>query len=339
MSAEMLSGSKRRAVAADGEEECTSSYRKDDCNAQRENSHAVSFGSISTQDVVTTALIPVAASVACISSWNNRNDTVSYAGSFNISTARVINFESKGLTNCEPVIEALENIPKDSISSSKPTLTTLNLSRNKLKVIDSQLYSVATLVSLNLSRNWLIKLESGISSLTNLTELLLHSNTLKMSTLPVDELAKMPSLALIDLRYNEKLEKQQAAEQLRQAFGERLRLRDRATIAIDMTAAQIRGSKESACDRDATLLRSQLAPWSTPQLRARLADTFGVPTNVDTVSREQVMDMLLEQYEKERSSHSGGDTTESFSRRAADMHLAQPFLAHKYKRATESSGR
>lgn len=42
--------------------------------------------------------------------------------------------------------------------------------------------------------------------------------------------------------------------------------------------------------------RDQLAPISTPQLRARLMHVFQVPTDPDVVDREGVLDMLLEKY-------------------------------------------
>ena len=49
------------------------------------------------------------------------------------------------------------------------------------------------------------------------------------------------------------------------------------------------GQVDSAVDRDATRLRSQLEPISTPQLRARLARAFGVETDPESVGREGVM--------------------------------------------------
>lgn len=59
--------------------------------------------------------------------------------------------------------------------------------------------------------------------------------------------------------------------------------------------------KLSACDRDATLLQSQLEPLSTPQLVKRLERTFGVSLDKETeqaYNRDYVMSSLLQSYER-----------------------------------------
>jgi len=40
----------------------------------------------------------------------------------------------------------------------------------------------------------------------------------------------------------------------------------------------------------------QLAPWSTPHLRARLKTCFGVDTDPEIVNRDGIMELLLSQY-------------------------------------------
>jgi hypothetical protein len=40
----------------------------------------------------------------------------------------------------------------------------------------------------------------------------------------------------------------------------------------------------------------QLAPWSTPHLRARLKNSFGVDVDPELVDRTGIMQHLLEQY-------------------------------------------
>jgi len=55
-------------------------------------------------------------------------------------------------------------------------------------------------------------------------------------------------------------------------------------------------SQTHAGDRDATLLRSQLEPWSTPTLRRRLAVEFGINTEPEHADREAVFELLLEAY-------------------------------------------
>ena len=55
---------------------------------------------------------------------------------------------------------------------------------------------------------------------------------------------------------------------------------------------------ENPALRDATLLRSQLEPWSTANLRLRLATVFGEDhTTMDSLPRGQVMERLLQHYE------------------------------------------
>mmetsp|Transcript_44747 Transcript_44747/g.119772 ORF Transcript_44747/g.119772 Transcript_44747/m.119772 type:complete len:277 (+) Transcript_44747:3-833(+) len=58
----------------------------------------------------------------------------------------------------------------------------------------------------------------------------------------------------------------------------------------------------SACDRDATLLRSQLEPYTTLQLRKRLVSTFGQEPHKmigpSPPARAEVMERLLEFYAK-----------------------------------------
>jgi len=64
---------------------------------------------------------------------------------------------------------------------------------------------------------------------------------------------------------------------------------------------QLAGQAEAAGERDAALLKSQLAPHSTPQLCARLAgaEAFGadsVETDPEQVGRDEVMRLLLAAY-------------------------------------------
>ncbi|KAJ1436665.1 hypothetical protein B484DRAFT_393094 [Ochromonadaceae sp. CCMP2298] len=199
-----------------------------------------------------------------------------------------VNFESQApsLTDIEQVFAG--GLPAD--------LAALNLSRNMLSNIGTRLYSLTSLTSLDLSRNRLTHLDDGISALTQLVELSLLSNKLKMSTLPLEELAAMPALQLVDLSYNEKLEKVEASARLRALFGARVRLCSLNLGAV--TNNQDQAPKESACDRDSTLLSAQLAPWSTPHLRRRLAAEFGIQTDPDTVPREEMMAILLRQYDQ-----------------------------------------
>lgn len=57
--------------------------------------------------------------------------------------------------------------------------------------------------------------------------------------------------------------------------------------------------QETYGDRDATLLKSQLEPLSTPTLRARLAHCFDTPTDPAASDRPAVMELLLAAYAAE----------------------------------------
>lgn len=58
----------------------------------------------------------------------------------------------------------------------------------------------------------------------------------------------------------------------------------------------------SAAERDPSLLRSQLEPWPTTALRRRLVADFGEePSSPETFTRVDVMDRLLDLYEKEEN--------------------------------------
>jgi hypothetical protein len=88
---------------------------------------------------------------------------------------------------------------------SSTTLTTLNLSRNALLVLPQAIGSLTMLQELNLSRNRLRVLPKEIGALKNLTTLNVLSNNLRphARSLPLEELAHMPALRVLDLRFNE----------------------------------------------------------------------------------------------------------------------------------------
>jgi hypothetical protein len=135
-----------------------------------------------------------------------------------------------------------------------------------------------------------------------------------MMQLPLDALASLQQLELLDLRYNRKL-KRAALETLQGALlpnNSKLEIR---CTALDPSSSVYHDQEEevtqgkdktklSACDRDATLIRSQLEPLSTPQLRKRLEQSFGVSLSDEgadgerTYDREFVMTTLLDCYEK-----------------------------------------
>jgi Leucine-rich repeat (LRR) protein len=85
------------------------------------------------------------------------------------------------------------------------TLTTLNLSRNALLVLPQAIGSLTMLQELNLSRNRLRVLPKEIGALKHLTTLNVLSNNLRphARSLPLEELANLPMLRVLDLRFNE----------------------------------------------------------------------------------------------------------------------------------------
>ena len=196
----------------------------------------------------------------------------------------------------------------------KQTLQTVDLSRNFLKEgLPRQIFHLPHLTTLILSRNNLRSLPPEIKNLTSLVELHALGNNFRVTMLPLTELASLPALRLLDLRYNPKL-KQSAHDTLTSAFRAATTSREDPSCLVEILCTVPDPSEKtttvSACDRDATLLRSQLEPLSTPQLRKRLERNFGVifpqqdnSTNMDEeqapqFNRDYVMNRLLDCYAK-----------------------------------------
>lgn len=178
-------------------------------------------------------------------------------------------------------------------------LSSLDLGRNSLKNIPSQVFSYSTLTSLDISRNAIQGIPSCIKNLHNLVQLIALSNHLRLRQLPLVELASLKRLKLLDFRYNRKL-KQSALDKIKEIL-----LPNNSQLKVLCTIPsreQLCERKLSACDRDATVLRSQLEPISTPQLCKRLERAFGITLDKDeseqAYDREFVMTTLLECYSK-----------------------------------------
>ena len=178
-------------------------------------------------------------------------------------------------------------------------LQRIDLSRNTFKCIPPQIFTYTALTLLDVSRNRLQGLPPEIKLLVNLEKLIALSNHLRLRQLPVNELASLHKLKLLDLRYNRKL-KQSALDSLNEVIlpnNSQLEIRCTISSQEEGNAAK----KLSACDRDATLLQSQLEPLSTPQLVKRLERSFGVSLDKETgkaYNRDFVMTTLLECYGK-----------------------------------------
>lgn len=103
--------------------------------------------------------------------------------------------------------QALKEVPLDLIlkqsraeDGTQSDILSINLKRNRLSEIGTELYSFTSLQTLDLSRNKIMSISAGISHLVHLERLILLSNKLKLSAMPLEEIAAMQSLAHIDLR-------------------------------------------------------------------------------------------------------------------------------------------
>ena len=177
------------------------------------------------------------------------------------------------------------------------SLVALDLSRNRLAELPPAVGGLVSLQRLDVSRNRLKELPKELGSLKALITLEAQSNHLRPAkrSLPLAELGSLPALRSIDLRFNQKLKA--AGPLLAEAIPQAKALL--AGPPPKSAAASGDGAparKEVAADRDATLLRSQLEPLSTPMLRRRLANAFGTPTDPEETTREQLMGLLLECY-------------------------------------------
>mmetsp|Transcript_57628 Transcript_57628/g.122563 ORF Transcript_57628/g.122563 Transcript_57628/m.122563 type:complete len:624 (+) Transcript_57628:205-2076(+) len=168
-------------------------------------------------------------------------------------------------------------------------LTRLSLNSNCLLELPDSIGSLKQLVCLDLGRNRLKTLPEAIGNLTLMSELIVMTNHLRKleQSVPLKALAKMKNLKHLDLRFNPKLAKGNPDQVLATVVPPSCEVLTYCT----QTAAQ-----PSAAERDATLLRSQLEPWSTPALRRRLEVEFGIGTDPNSDDREKVMQLLLQQY-------------------------------------------
>jgi hypothetical protein len=223
--------------------------------------------------------------------------------------------------------QSLKVMPSISASVSS-VLVDLNISRNQLTELPDEIGDFVALKRFDCSRNAIRLLPSTLGNLQQLVSLNALSNSLRpyQRSLPLRELKSLPCLELLDLRFNEKL-KGPALEAITEMLSDHV---VDIKITIPAPKQQLRrgdGSSHAhchnatapavpppvvlhACDRDATLLQSQLEPWSTPHLRKRLEQVFDQPlTDPETVHREVIMEQLLVQYNKHNNSSTAATDT------------------------------
>lgn len=179
-------------------------------------------------------------------------------------------------------------------------LTTLDLSRNNLWSLPN-IDKLSCLTSLNLSRNLFQDIPLNIGKLTKLKLLDVTHNLLNGSSLDLKHLNKISNLEIVDIRFNAKCNKSSFETQLKSMLPSKVELR----ITIPWYKGKVypEGTYvgNSASERDANILRSQLEPWGTTALRRRLIADFGFPpTDPAIFHRAMVMRQLLHCYSEEQ---------------------------------------
>ena len=227
----------------------------------------------------------------------------------------------------------LPRIPSSIVLPRVMTIVRLDLSRNKLTSLPKELFgetntngslSCPMLEYLDVGRNQLKELPSEIRNCKQLKTLIALSNNLRPNGFPLDAVASLPLLELLDLRWNKKMNSQSSRRRLTECFLEgscknqpqkqvELVLSPTTTAqdnSIPNPNAPVTAKKKlSACDRDANELRSQLEPISTPQLRKRLHRTFGVrfdDGDERAYDRENIIKQLLKCYNSSSNGGGGG---------------------------------
>ncbi|CAB9499690.1 expressed unknown protein [Seminavis robusta] len=251
-----------------------------------------------------------------------------------------------GSSSCSLASQDLTEIPswfwqQQQLLPHRPssTLTHLDLSRNRLAELPAAIFaSLGNLQVLNVNRNRLRAIPPDIGKLTQLQELHALANNLRpyARSLPLNELAALPCLRLLDLRYHAKL-KEPALVALQGVLEDQVEIRitlqqqqqqqqpAAAEEEKDHASHNNTNGKEHACDRDATLLRSQLEPLSTPTLRQRLKETFGITLDDNdphSFDRNNVMNHMLEAYQR----HCPNREKVHFQGRPVDPRILQPLL-------------
>ncbi|KAL3769685.1 hypothetical protein ACHAWO_013556 [Cyclotella atomus] len=197
------------------------------------------------------------------------------------------------------------NLLNDSVNIS--AIAKLDVSNNELSSLPG-LSSLINLEVLNIRRNWFGELPSDVGQLTLLKKIDASRNFLKptQDSLLFGELRKLDMLELLDLRMNQKCRtfehREFIKENLKHVTGTYGSGRDvNVLISIWQEMSDEKGCiGASAAHRNPSLLRSQLEPWGTVQLRRRLIRDFGMPpSDPEKTGRSEVMESLLDCYRKE----------------------------------------
>jgi hypothetical protein len=203
--------------------------------------------------------------------------------------------------------------PSIPLSLLYTNITELDVSNNEL----SQLPGLSTLCNLQklcLRRNWFNALPTDIGKLSQLRVIDASRNFLKPNedSLRFQELRTLERLEVLDVSLNQKCRTVEHREFIQKSIARssnvgvgKREVEVFVTIWQEMTSAGTNNTiGESAAVRDPNLLRSQLEPWGTVNLRRRLVCDFGQePTHPKLVDRAGVMEQLLRCYKDEGLLH------------------------------------
>eukprot|EP00801_Mesodinium_rubrum_P003954 Mrub_03955.p1 GENE.Mrub_03955~~Mrub_03955.p1 ORF type:complete len:425 (+),score=36.29 Mrub_03955:54-1277(+) len=173
----------------------------------------------------------------------------------------------------------------------------LDLSRNELWDIPN-LESLINLEKFDLSRNYFQEIPENISKLNSLQKLKMTHNLLQGSNLNVIHLKTLKNFKTLDIRYNRYCDKLIYYERLKSDLNNLVEIKISILFYEGMQSKEGSYVGNSAADRDANLLRSQLEPLSTSVIQRRLIEDFGQEI-VKSWDRAEAMDKLLNCYKEE----------------------------------------
>ncbi|KAL9180238.1 hypothetical protein ACHAXT_008208 [Thalassiosira profunda] len=180
-------------------------------------------------------------------------------------------------------------------------LKRLDVSNNELSALPG-LASLANLEVLCMKRNWFNALPDDIGKLLKLRVLDCSRNFLKPKedSLHFSQLKLLKDLRVLDVSLNQKCRTAEHRAFIQSSLLPLEGVEVRVTVWQEATNAGHNCIGKSAAVRDASLLRSQLEPWGTVNLRRRLVRDFGDdPTDPAVVDRAGVMERLLTCYKDE----------------------------------------